>query len=92
MTDLRGGQANGPPAADDDSDDIEMEIEDEEDETVVYKDSSKAALDACNTMQQQKHNVSIQKMAEESETKKREINLKMEDDLESSIASGGEQR
>ncbi len=96
---LRRENANGLTTAVDDSDDVEMEIEAEEnDETVVYKDDSKAAaaLDTCNIMLQQqdkRDGVSIQKMPEASEAMKREIKLKkMENDLESSIASQGMQR
>ncbi len=85
-----------PITGDDSADDVEMEIEDEDNETVVHKDNSKAfKTDKAGRTALRKHGVSIiRKTEEDSEMKKWEINLKkMEDDLlESSVASGGEQR
>ncbi len=79
-------------AAEYDSDDVEMEIEDEEDETTVHKDNSKA-LKGDNTMLQEQQDVSTERMTDGSATKKWEAKIKkMEDDLESSVASGGKQR
>ncbi len=46
-TDLRG-EENGMAAAEYDSDDVEMEIEDEEDETTVHKDNSKTKRSWCS--------------------------------------------
>ncbi len=96
VTDYTARKVNEPITGDDSADDVEMEIEDEENETVVHKDNSKALkTDKAGRTALRKHDVSIIKKTEEdSEMKKWEINLKkMEDDLlESSVASGGEQR
>ncbi len=91
---------NHPISGGDSSDDnVEMEIEDEENESVDHKKDNRKALKTQNMAESrnasQKRDVSnIEKIEEGSELKKWEINMKKMEDhlLESCVAGEGEQR